>query len=136
MVTYTARIPVMFPDADARAEILRIHLNVRRVVPNDIKDFTPIVEKTNLFSGAELEELTKRAARHAFKEGAERVTLNHLLDALNSFNIDAKARKEQLDKYIALSEKFCDDKQYLQRVNAESKDVYDKAKMVADEIAG
>ncbi len=110
-------IPMLYPDRDARHEILNVHTQVKRNVP--LEDETVLEEAadlTELFSGAELEELVLRAARNAFKTRKDVVEWDDFEKALQSFRIDAKARREQQAKYMELARRLCNDGDILARI--------------------
>jgi ATP-dependent 26S proteasome regulatory subunit len=127
------KFPILYPDADARRDILRIHLDVVRKVPHDEIDYEKIVDKTRLWTGAELEDLVKRATRTAFIAGATRVGMPHILEALRSFNV-GKNRDEELKKQLKLANRFCDNLDFLKKVSEESTDIYSKADALLDEV--
>lgn len=75
------------PDSPAREEILRIHARGRRIEPN--LQWRVLADRTNLFSGADLEALmeqaTDRALSEALKTGRMRdVTLDDFLAVLKT----------------------------------------------------
>ncbi|RLE42686.1 hypothetical protein DRJ16_04550 [Candidatus Woesearchaeota archaeon] len=114
-------IPFLYPDYKARLEILKVHTSVIRKVPlaQDVS-LTRIAEKTELFTGAELEELVLRAARNALKRDAETVSMSDFGNALGSFRIDFNARKEQFERYLRLTELFCNDAQFLETLKRQT----------------
>lgn len=61
---------VDLPNPHERLEILDIHLKLRSRVPEDF-DLTIVVEETERFSGAELEQVVVSAMFRAFSEGRE-----------------------------------------------------------------
>ena len=127
------KFPILYPDADARRDILRIHLDVVRKVPHEEIDYDVIVEKTRLWTGAELEDLVKRATRVAFIAGASVVGMPHFEEALRSFNV-GKNRDKELKKQLQLAQRFCDNLDFLKKVTAESGDIYSKADALLDEV--
>lgn len=103
-------IPVLYPDAEARKSILEVHTSIARKVPLDEDvDLTEIAERTENFSGAELEELVIRAARIAFRRGADKVGWSDFEEALASFRIDDGMRERMKQDYIKLAERYCND---------------------------
>ena len=107
------KIPILYPDFQARVQILQVHTSVVRKVPIDEIDFKKIANATEYFTGAELEELVIRASRRAFQEDAEKVTQEHFNKALKTFRIDRDAREQQVKHYLTLAEKYCDDAEFL-----------------------
>jgi SpoVK/Ycf46/Vps4 family AAA+-type ATPase len=110
-------IPMLYPDFKARLEILRVHTSVVRKVPlaEDV-DLTVIAKSTELWTGAELEELVKRATRKALKEDSDVVTMDHFMDALKTFRIDLQERSQQLEHYLRLAEEYTNDSEFLQQL--------------------
>jgi AAA+ superfamily predicted ATPase len=70
---------VDLPDPHERLEILEIHLNARSRDPHDY-DLTQIVEETERFSGAELEQVIVAGMFHAFS-GDRSLAFEDLLEA-------------------------------------------------------
>lgn len=110
-------IPVLYPDLEARVEILQVHTQVVRKVPlaEDV-DLVKIATLTEYWTGAELEELVMRACRFALQEDADVVEKRHFEKALATFRIDQAERQAQLEKYLKLAEKYCNDTQFLEQL--------------------
>jgi len=110
-------IPMLYPDYEARLEILRIHTSVVRKVPlaKDV-DLEEIAGRTELWSGAELEELVLRAARRALKEDADVVKMKHFEEAFGTFRINEEERRRQLEHYLKLSQEFTNDAEFLEQM--------------------
>ena len=70
---------VDLPDVHERLEILDIHLRRRDRNPQEF-DLTLLVEETEMFSGAELEQVVISALFHAFSETRE-LDINDLIEA-------------------------------------------------------
>jgi transitional endoplasmic reticulum ATPase len=68
---FDERIEVPPPDADARVEIMKIHLRNRPALLKDI-DWDRIVSLTEGYSGSDIELVAENAARLALKERLER----------------------------------------------------------------
>jgi len=75
-----------------------------------------IAEKTEWFTGAEIEELVLRSARNALKNDRDKVTAEDFETALATFRINYDARKEQMERYLRLAERFCNDAEFLQNL--------------------
>jgi SpoVK/Ycf46/Vps4 family AAA+-type ATPase len=71
---------VDLPDADTRAEILRIHLRKRAQSPEQF-DLVALTHATHGFSGAELEQVVVSGLYTAFSEGAALATPHLLAEA-------------------------------------------------------
>jgi AAA+ superfamily predicted ATPase len=89
-------VPVFYPDAEAREEILRIHTSVVRSVPIKDMDLRTIAERTHLWTGAELEKLVIEAASLAMVESAEYVTQHHFEEAMSAIEVNAAEREMKL----------------------------------------
>jgi len=110
-------IPMLLPDLEARKQILHVHTKVIRKVPLAKNvDLNEIAEKTEWFTGAEIEELVLRSARNALKNDRDKVTAEDFETALATFRINYDARKEQMERYLQLAERFCNDAEFLQNL--------------------
>jgi SpoVK/Ycf46/Vps4 family AAA+-type ATPase len=78
---FDERIEVPPPDADARREILQVHLR-ERPVADDI-DWTPVVEATEGYAASDLELVADSAAREALRADVP-VGTDHLLSAVET----------------------------------------------------
>lgn len=120
-------LPQLLPDMDARIEIIKVHLNVVSKIPNSIDNdaLKDIASKTEYWTGAELENLVKRAsnlAYHKYKDKAKKVIevdLTDLNDALKCIRVNTEARKTVQTEYVKLAEKFVNDKSFLEQSMAE-----------------
>jgi len=110
-------IPMLYPDYEARLEILKIHTSVVRKVPlaKDV-DLEEIAMRTELWSGAELEELVLRAARRALREDADVVRMKHFEEAIQTFRINEEERRKQLEHYLRLAQEFTNDAEFLDQL--------------------
>ncbi len=107
-------VPILLPDEDARLQILRVHTEIARKVPlSEDVDLQDLAKRTELFSGAELEELVLRAARNALKDGRTRVTGSDFEEALSTFRIDYEVRWKEVEEYVSLAERYCNDARFL-----------------------
>ncbi|MEM3943464.1 MAG: ATP-binding protein [Thermofilaceae archaeon] len=111
-------IPVLFPDEQAREEILRVHTSVVRRVPLEGVNLRAVARATELWTGAELEELVERAARHALRRKADAVTEEDFSYALGSFKIQRELRLKQLQEYLSLAVKFTNDARFLEQLKS------------------
>ena len=110
-------IPVLLPDEAARRQILEVHTKVVRKVPMKDVDFEGIVKKTEMFNGAEIEELVLRAARNALRNGRDFVTNEDFEEALASFSINPAEREKVIEEYLSLSEIYCNDSKFLKKLS-------------------
>jgi len=103
-------IPMLLPDLEARRQILEVHTKIIRKVPLDKSvDLDEIAKRTEWLTGAELEELILRSARNALKHDRTKVTAEDFETALNTFRVNYDARREQMQRYLQLAERFCND---------------------------
>jgi len=115
-------IPILYPDFNARVEILKVHTSIKRKVPlSEDVDLRKIAMKTEYFTGAELEELVLRAARNALQEDADVVEMKHFEKALSTFKINMSERQRQLQHYLKLAEQYCNDIEFLEMLKQEIK---------------
>jgi SpoVK/Ycf46/Vps4 family AAA+-type ATPase len=124
------KIPFLYPDKEARKEIIKVHLgDIKCQLNTDLNDLLEeLSQKTLCFTGAEIEQLILRAKRRAVKE--ERY--NFLTDedfkhALNSFRINWANRLYDLSKYIEQAKEECDDQELLQELLPEELEEFLKA---------
>ena len=112
----------MHPDYNARMEILRVHTNVVRRVPlsKDV-DLRHVAGATELWTGAELEELVLRAARRALREDADVVRMKHFEEALETFRVNYEQRRQQLEHYLRLAEEYTNDAEFLEKLRSSEK---------------
>lgn len=125
------KIPILYPDAEARLDILRIHLGLPDSKGNSSKPKPPlaltdqqflsflqkeIVPRTSNYTGAELEELVTRAKRNAFERNAKTVEGEDFLKGLSSFRLDPQSRSEQQQQFKDLTMKFTDDETFLKGI--------------------
>ncbi len=113
-------IPFLYPDKEARRQILEVHTRIVRRVPlAKTVDLDLIAEQTEYWTGAELEELVLRAARAALKEKATKVTMKHFNRALKTFRINEEERLRQLREYTQLALEFTNDAEFLENLTRE-----------------
>jgi len=131
-----AKIPMLWPDVEARREILRVHAR-RRACAEDV-DLDALAAKTQWFVGAELEALVERAAQRAFEREVERleaaeasdeslpedyegeaITQDDLLHVVDAFNLDPPiggeasevgSRRAEFARFFEYAQKHCNDK--------------------------
>lgn len=110
-------VPVLYPDEDARKQIFNIHASVKRNLPINRLEYNQIEQyisrETNLFSGADIEELVLRAARKAFlEESSYFVSLEHFTEAKNQFNIDLEERAIRRNEFEISAAKLCSNMEF------------------------
>ncbi len=84
------------PSAQERAEILAIHLAKKN---RDVTrfDISAVVEKTENFAGAELEELVNSALYEAFSDPEKDLKTEHLLKAASEIVTLYQSRRADID---------------------------------------
>lgn len=119
------KVPFLFPDAEARRQILQIHLGITgnkarppiNLHQRDLeKILDTIVDNTLNFSGAEIEQLIIRVKRNAFNRQTESVEEEDFINALRSFRIDIEKRKEMIRTHLNYAKKHTDDEGFLARL--------------------
>jgi SpoVK/Ycf46/Vps4 family AAA+-type ATPase len=143
------KIPVLFPNADARAEILKIHIGLTGR-PSDAKHRPPftskpteieyalateIVPETCLFSGGDLEELVNRAKREAFYTDARGVSVQHILNTLRQFRISRRDRAATLRECWADVLKFTDDAKLINSLSEEFRNILNPSGAEGEDMA-
>ena len=94
-------VPMLYPDEEARYQILKIHTSKLRKIPlHKSVDLKQIAAKTSFWTGAELEKLCLSAAQLALDEKAEYVTQEHFKKAMETLTIDQAQREQQLKNMI------------------------------------
>ena len=83
------------PKEEERLSILDLHLKKRR--PNYNFQLSTIVDRTNGYSGAELEQSVIEAMHHAFSERRE-ITERDLIKAVSELVPLSRTAKEQIDQ--------------------------------------
>ena len=122
-------IPFLYPDVDARLEILKVHTSIVRKVPlAENVNLRTVASMTELWTGAELEELVLRAARRALRENADVVNMKHFQEALATFRINREQRWRQLEHYLKLTEEYTNDAEFLKKLKETTKSRAEVAK--------
>lgn len=103
-------VPVLYPDRPARRQILEIHLGLQGpgsrppaldLTPSELHELVEtLAEHTRGMSGAELEELIRRAKAYGFASEEDRLTQEHFLKALANIKVDWERRFEAQQAYI------------------------------------
>jgi len=94
-------VPMLYPDEEARYQILKIHTSKLRKIPLDkTVDLKQIAAEASFWTGAELEKLCLTAAQLALDEKAQAVSQAHFIQAKNTLAIDQAQREQQLKNMI------------------------------------
>lgn len=126
------KIPFLYPGQEARREILEIHLGLREgggvpSLPWGISSeereqlLEELSDKTQDFTGAELEQLALRARRTAFNSRREDILSEDLHRALEGFRIDG-GRSSQKERYLSQAASYTDDATFLEDLRREAFD--------------
>lgn len=110
-------IPFLYPNRAARLQIFKIHLKGTNL---DDDTIVTLAEKTDGYSGAEIEELVNRANRMAFAGGSDRLTAADIFRAHETFRVDPSARRQEREKYIKMGEEYTNDLDFLRELQNES----------------
>lgn len=111
-------IPFLYPNREARLQILKIHLLGAEVeLSKDVIE--SLADKTDGYSGAELEELVNRANRLAFIGNNDKLTSQDFVRAYESSKINAEARRTERERYIRVAEDFTNDLEFLRELKGE-----------------
>lgn len=103
-------VPVLYPDCSARRQILEAHLGLRgsgsrppalALNPSELHELLEtLADRTVGMSGAELEELVRRAKAYGFASREDKLTQEHFLRALGNIKVDLERRMEAQRTYI------------------------------------
>ena len=111
-------IPMLYPDAEARRQIIEVHLGLRGgqgVIPLAMnseereKLLNFLTQETEHFSGADLEHLINKTKRIAFCAGVWEVTAEHFYRALETTHINLEQRRKDEEHYLIMARKFVRD---------------------------
>jgi len=110
-------IPMLYPDVEARRQILMVHLGLQggQPVPLALSSeesdnlLTFLAKETEDFSGAELEHLVNKAKRLAFAARADALAAEHFYEALERTHIDHDQRRREVEHYSLIAKKHSRD---------------------------
>jgi len=120
------KIPILWPESQARKQVIEIHLGLTKVRPGpplnlktDIDNFLQeLVRMTVLFSGAEIEQLITRAKRNAAsRNNADGIEEQDFKKAMENFRIDIGDRIVKLKDSITQVRKHTDDATFLEEID-------------------
>jgi len=110
---FSLYIPFLYPDLEARRQILLAHLGLRGHRPKPRMDehsvqqaVETVASQTEFYAGSDLEELVNLAKLRFFQSSSPVMTGNHLVEALKQCRVDTDARKEQEAAYRAVQWEF------------------------------
>jgi ATP-dependent 26S proteasome regulatory subunit len=118
------KVPILYPDLDARLHILRIHLGLTgacRPLPVADQDaleamIRRVAERTEHFSGAELKGLAQRIRRNGFLRGGQYAEQEDFLRAIESYGVNRQERSQQIQEYREYAKRFTNDSSLLKGV--------------------
>jgi SpoVK/Ycf46/Vps4 family AAA+-type ATPase len=120
------RIPFLFPDSEARRQILEIHLGLREGLKrpamheNEIRQIMKILVKgTEYFTGSDIEALVNKAKGIAFHNSEGMLGREDILTSLNSFKVDTEENKRVQEKYKRLSSVYTNDKTFYEALSGD-----------------
>jgi ATP-dependent 26S proteasome regulatory subunit len=110
-------VPVPYPDAYSRVEIVKVHLrDVEVPVELDESDLEWVADQTRYWTGDELRDLVVTAKQIAFEEDAEAITREHFEKALELKKVNIEPRKHELEKMRRTVEQYVRDKRLVEMV--------------------
>lgn len=86
--------PMDFPDPMARAQIFRVQCEVIRKPPIEALDYDALAARTNLATGADIEEIVIKAAKAAMIQDKP-LSMVEFDEVLSNYSIPVDARKKQ-----------------------------------------
>ncbi|MBX3283296.1 MAG: hypothetical protein KF756_12575, partial [Acidobacteria bacterium] len=84
-------------EAEDRTEIFKVHLKKRELNPEQF-ELDKLVEKTNDFSGAEIEAAVKDGVLEAFIDGDRAAETRDILKAVGSISPTAQMMSEKIEE--------------------------------------
>ena len=106
-------VPFLYPNQKARLHILRLHLGLDGNRPKPAMDGSSVMgilprlaEKTEYYSGADLEELVVRAKRRFFEGESSVMKGDDLAQAHADFRVPVEKRQGILQRYRELGSEF------------------------------
>jgi SpoVK/Ycf46/Vps4 family AAA+-type ATPase len=85
------------PKPEERKKIFEIHINKRRKNDFSSIDISKLVDKTDGYSGADIEGVVKESIENAFADGKEKLTTDYILKAISETHSLSEIMKESLD---------------------------------------
>jgi len=119
---FSVYIPFLYPDAEARHQILLAHLGLVGERPRPLmneasvrKAVGQIAEETRLYTGADLELLVIRAKQQFCRSRAEAMRDVHLLEAHQDYRVATDTRKSLEAQYREMGPLFANSLELLAR---------------------
>jgi SpoVK/Ycf46/Vps4 family AAA+-type ATPase len=111
------KIPILMPDAAARAQIFEVTVRKHRL-PSEVKDFAPYAARSEGYTGSDIELAVTTAWRFAVREGAKALADAHLAAALDDLLPTARDQRT-IDRMTLLALDECRNKRVLPRNHEE-----------------
>ncbi|HET7293697.1 MAG TPA: ATP-binding protein [Vicinamibacteria bacterium] len=111
------KIPILMPDAGARAQIFEVTVRKHRL-PSEVKDYAPFAARTEGFTGSDIELAVTTAWRFAVRENASALAERHLAAALDDLLPTARDQRT-IDRMTLLALDECRNKRVLPRNHEE-----------------
>lgn len=94
---FDSKVTVNPPNREGRKAILDVHSKNKPLA--DGKDLDIVADRTTGMVGADLENIMNKAATSAAREGAEKITLAHMSDAIDTVAMGPQAKSRRLDEF-------------------------------------
>jgi transitional endoplasmic reticulum ATPase len=107
------KIPILMPDADARAQIFAVTVRKHKL-SSEVKDFAPYAARTEGYTGSDIELAVTTAWRFAVRENAAALADRHLAAALDDLLPTARDQRT-IDRMTLLALDECRNKRVLPR---------------------
>jgi ATP-dependent 26S proteasome regulatory subunit len=115
-------LPFLYPDEDARRQILLAHLGLIGGRPRPLMDeasirkaVDQIAAQTGLYAGADLELLVTRAKQRFCRSDSKVMSDVHLLEAHRDYRVETETRKSLEEQYRAMGPIFANSLELLAR---------------------
>lgn len=106
-------IPFLYPNQQARQQILEMHLGLVGSRPKPVmmeNAIRPVISKiaaeSEFYTGADLEEMVTRAKQNFFDDSVDAMTANHLQAAHRDYRINTEDRRGLAERYKTLGSAF------------------------------
>lgn len=107
------KIPILMPDAVARRQIFEVVVR-KHGLPSTITDYTPFAERTDGYTGSDIELAVTTAYRFALRDGAKGISAAHLTAALDDL-LPTSRDQAGIDRMTILALDECRNKRLLPR---------------------
>ena len=123
-------VPFLYPDRQARREILEIHLGLHEGAGYKSVEFSlrsdqiaelldELADRATGLTGAELEEVIRRARLNWFHHRPGPMTAEDLRRAFEDFHVDLADRQEKRQFYLEQAQRFTRDRTFLSKLVVE-----------------